>query len=374
MTMSQERDLHRTHTTRITPAQDDDDIAPGRGSRSSRLTAPEHPLESGLLQRKASGDRGSGDADAVHRAAAHGTSGSSTSLPHLDQIQRSFGPSHDVSGVSAHIGGAAAEACDAIGASAYASGNAVAFRSPPDLHTAAHEAAHVVQQRQGISLYGGIGEAGDVHERHADAVADRVVAGQPAADLLAGHASGGAAILGVQRKQGGEAAAEGDTAIVQDGDLVGASAGAGAGAVQRTEKAETSDAKQTAVPAGRSSASPEVVTMDWNVDYQNVAGQTKGKLPDRYGDDQLIVKELKIDPDGKEKPRKLKGGNMAESGNVYLGQVTVPKGSGQVTAAVQYAQKKDFDVALEVAPLPSGKEGKKLLDAKAKEAREAVMA
>jgi hypothetical protein len=71
-----------------------------------------------------------------------------------------------------------------MGASAYATGNHVVFDRPPDLHTAAHEAAHVVQQAQGVNLYGGVGEVGDAYERHADAVADRVVAGQSAADLL----------------------------------------------------------------------------------------------------------------------------------------------------------------------------------------------
>ncbi|MCA1665759.1 MAG: hypothetical protein LC659_16070, partial [Myxococcales bacterium] len=53
-----------------------------------------------------------------------------------------------------------------------------------DLHTAAHEAAHVVQQREGVQLAGGIGRDGDEHERHADAVADRVVKGQSAEALL----------------------------------------------------------------------------------------------------------------------------------------------------------------------------------------------
>lgn len=128
----------------------------------------------------------------VHGAAAQGVSGPSGSLPHLAEIQQSFGAEHDVTGVQAHVGGPAAEACDAMGASAYASGGAVAFKGSPDLHTAAHEAAHVVQQRQGVSLYGGVGAVGDPYERHADAVADRVVAGQSAAALLAAGPTGAA--------------------------------------------------------------------------------------------------------------------------------------------------------------------------------------
>jgi peptidoglycan hydrolase-like protein with peptidoglycan-binding domain len=69
------------------------------------------------------------------------------------------------------------------------------------LFTAAHEAAHVVQQRAGVSLDGGVGQVGDRHEQHADQVAARVVAGQSAADLLDAVAapasrgpSGGAAV------------------------------------------------------------------------------------------------------------------------------------------------------------------------------------
>ena len=42
-------------------------------------------------------------------------------------------------------GGVAADASEAIGAQAYATGNDVALESAPDLHTAAHEAAHVVR-------------------------------------------------------------------------------------------------------------------------------------------------------------------------------------------------------------------------------------
>lgn len=126
----------------------------------------------------------------VHRLAEHGISGGTTALPHLDRIQRSFG-SHDVSDIEAHIGGPAAEASRAMGAAAYATGNQVAFRSSPDLHTAAHEAAHVIQQRSGVQLAGGVGRAGDAYEQHADAVADRVVRGEPVEHLLVGHGVAG---------------------------------------------------------------------------------------------------------------------------------------------------------------------------------------
>jgi hypothetical protein len=130
--------------------------------------------------------------DQTHSIAAHGVSGDGGELPHKDAIAASFGDDHadTVNGISAHVGGAAGEATGALGAQAYASGNSVAFGQSPDMHTAAHEAAHVVQQKGGVQLKGGVGKAGDSYEQHADAVADRVVQGKSAADLLAPYSSG----------------------------------------------------------------------------------------------------------------------------------------------------------------------------------------
>jgi hypothetical protein len=154
------------------------------------------------VQRKEAGGGAPEDPGALHETAAKGVSGGGGQLPHLDQIQSSFGH-HDVSGVQAHTGGAAAAAATgAMGAEAYATGNSVAFGSPdPSLHTAAHEAAHVVQQRGGVQLKGGVGAAGDAYERHADAVADAVVQGKTAQPLLDQHASaGGGGSAAVQHK------------------------------------------------------------------------------------------------------------------------------------------------------------------------------
>ena len=132
----------------------------------------------------------------VHAAAERGTSGSGGALPHAERIQAAFG-GHDVSNVQAYTGGTASEASTARGAEAYATGNKVAFRGAPSLHTAAHEAAHVIQQRAGVSLSGGVGQLGDTYEQHADAVADAVVQGRSAEGLLDRHAGGGSS--GVQR-------------------------------------------------------------------------------------------------------------------------------------------------------------------------------
>ena len=134
----------------------------------------------------------------VHAAAAHGISGGGGALPHMGAIQQAFG-AHDVSGINAHVGGKAQEASDAMGASAYATGNDIAFAKAPSLHTAAHEAAHVVQQRAGVSLEGGVGKVGDSYEAHADKVADAVVAGHSAEPIL-NEMSGGAPKAEVQQK------------------------------------------------------------------------------------------------------------------------------------------------------------------------------
>jgi hypothetical protein len=132
------------------------------------------------IQRRALGTAKTGDVESTARA---GVASASSRLPHLDAIQRAFGK-HDVSGVRAHVGGEAAVASASLGARAYAMGNDVAFASSPDLHTAAHEAAHVVQQRNGLVSFAGVGPADDAHERHADQVADAVVAGNSAEALL----------------------------------------------------------------------------------------------------------------------------------------------------------------------------------------------
>lgn len=131
------------------------------------------------------------DSDPPHaqQVAARGVAGTGSSLPHAAQVQRSFG-AHDVSGIQAFVGGPAAAATDDLGAEAFATGNSVAFQREPDLHTAAHEAAHVVQQRAGVHLKGGIGQPGDRYEQHADAVADLVVQGRSAEALLSAGAGG----------------------------------------------------------------------------------------------------------------------------------------------------------------------------------------
>ena len=137
--------------------------------------------------------KGGGGGD-VHATAAAGHAGSGSALPHKAAIESSFGA--DMSNVQAYTGPQASAACEAMGAQAYAMGNKVAFaESSPSVQLAAHEAAHVVQQSQGVSLAGGVGQAGDKYEVAADTAAARVSSGASAADVLG---TGGGA--GVQHK------------------------------------------------------------------------------------------------------------------------------------------------------------------------------
>lgn len=205
--MTHEYDQHRKDSP-VTGATPGGPIEPGQSSRSALLRKPEHAIASRLVQRKAVviGGDGGGDGGAhgerVHRAAAEGIRGAGGALPHGDAIQRSFGR-HRVAHIEAHTDGAARAGARAMGAEAYATGYHVAFAGAPGLHTAAHEAAHVVQQAAGVHLAGGVGQAGDAYERHADAVADRVVRGESAEALLddmVGHGGGAGGPAAVQHK------------------------------------------------------------------------------------------------------------------------------------------------------------------------------
>ena len=159
-------------------------------------------LDKALLQFRASvRGRGAEAATDVHAVAASGAAGGASTLPHREKIQCAFGY-HDISHVEAYTGPAADAANRTLGARAFACGEKVVLSdSGQDLHTVAHEAAHVVQQRGGVSLKGGVGQPGDRYEHHADAVADLVVRGQNAAPLLDEMAgAGGSSVAAVQLK------------------------------------------------------------------------------------------------------------------------------------------------------------------------------
>lgn len=125
---------------------------------------------------------------ATDLAVAHrGSEQARAPLPWRPRIQRAFGH-HDLSDVQTQTGSAAAVACHLLQATAYTavrgSAPVIGFRTPPDLFTATHEAAHVVQQRPHFRLPAAFRQGPEPYERHADAVASRVVQHAPAADLL----------------------------------------------------------------------------------------------------------------------------------------------------------------------------------------------
>jgi len=151
----------------------------------------------GRVQRKAASAEP--DAAAVHRSAQRGIATAASPLPHAAMIQQLFGR-HDISGVKAHAGAEATSSATAMGAKAYATGDHVVLGEGADLHTVAHEAAHVVQQRGGVQLKGGLGNVGDAYERQADEVADAVVRGESAEALLGEPANSSQPGRLVQRK------------------------------------------------------------------------------------------------------------------------------------------------------------------------------
>ncbi len=141
--------------------------------------------ETPILQTQSARKQRTTDVSNLHETATEGIAQASTPLPGASRIQASFGH-HDISGVRTQIGGPAAKSSEKMGAHAYTVGDRIGFRSEPDIRLAAHEAAHVVQQRRGVQLKDGIGWPGDPYEQQADAVAERVASNQSAETLLDG--------------------------------------------------------------------------------------------------------------------------------------------------------------------------------------------
>jgi hypothetical protein len=141
------------------------------------------------------------------------------------RLQQDFG------GVRVHADGQAAASAAAVGARAYTMGQDIVFGrgeyrpgTAEGTRLLAHELTHVVQQRRGVSVDGGMGRAGDAYERQADAVAGAVVAGRPAHGLLASAAGagGGGGGVALQREEApyGKAPAPFDEPLVTEGDYM----------------------------------------------------------------------------------------------------------------------------------------------------------
>jgi hypothetical protein len=166
-----------------------------RGSgRSAAVQPAAVPGKSTRSGRYAAGTPSGDD----HAIALQGVAGAGSALPFRDQLETSFGQSLD--GVGAHLG---VRQASALGASAYAAGDQIAFADPaPPLELVAHEVTHVFQQRGGVQLADGLGQAGDRYEIEADDVAARVARGESVAGRVGNGASRGE-VAAVQRSRDG---------------------------------------------------------------------------------------------------------------------------------------------------------------------------
>ncbi|MFT3695791.1 MAG: DUF4157 domain-containing protein [Kofleriaceae bacterium] len=195
-----ERELSRAQKS----SNDHDDEQHRRGGKhkpSSEMTAPEHPVVSGLVSRKADGN---GVRDGAEDAVARASSSSGMSLPGtlMRKFESSLGA--DLSNVRVHTGGESQAAAGAVGAKAYTVGQDIHFgagqydpSSGAGEHLLAHEVAHTVQQQGGTPTRQNkmnVSTPFDAAESEADTAADAMVAGRSASVTSAG---------GVQRKSWG---------------------------------------------------------------------------------------------------------------------------------------------------------------------------
>jgi LysM repeat protein len=131
---------------------------PSRSHARSHGGSPRAPAEAAPQRRSGAQDRLGNDALQARRAprAAEGPeaqaldhaerTGRPTQLPFRAQLEASFGA--DLSAVRAWID---ADVEESMGAQAVASGTDVFFAAAPDLETAAHEVAHVLQGQRGAA-------------------------------------------------------------------------------------------------------------------------------------------------------------------------------------------------------------------------------
>lgn len=127
--------------------------------------------------------------------AAAGLGGGGGALPYREELELSLGVS--LAGVRAHTDADARSAASRLGARGYASGSHVAFdTATPSMKLVAHEVTHVLQQRRGVHLEGGVGHPNDRYEREAERVGERVEAGLGAWDVGRAYLSAPAVAAG----------------------------------------------------------------------------------------------------------------------------------------------------------------------------------
>jgi hypothetical protein len=167
-------------------------LGPGNSSEHhERLLQPSSPVTSPLQRsplRRHTSERATQPAERpsrslVQQLATRAIDTPAETLPYANRIQRSFGH-HNIDTVRVHRGPIATANARSVQARAFATGNHIVFADTPDLHTAAHEAAHVIQQSAGVQLADGMDIEGDRYEQHAEAVARQVIGGYSAESLL----------------------------------------------------------------------------------------------------------------------------------------------------------------------------------------------
>ncbi len=180
---------HAHAGTLSTPLTRNEELAPGRASRSASMDAPANPVVCGLIARKAERDS-NGVADGADQAVATALSSSGMSLP--SPIMRKFESSlgTDLSSVRVHTGAESQSAASAVGAKAYTMGQDIHFgaghydpSSGAGEHLLAHEVAHTVQQRGDSPTRQNKLEVSSPHdaaEYEADRAADAMVSGTAA--------------------------------------------------------------------------------------------------------------------------------------------------------------------------------------------------
>ena len=209
----------------------DGGLAPGKRSLTEQLGkmpagAPSAPGQITLAstlpiaRKKKEGAGAQRTPEELQAIVAKAAAGGGAPLPPLlaRKFARTLGI--DLSAVRVHTDSAAAEAAEAVGARAFASGDQLFFGagqynpgSPAGDLLIAHELAHVAQHAAGeLGGPGRITEAGDSVEASADAMAAAMVAGKPGPETKAAKATGGAGAV-VARNPGAAAKAEAEPTL-----------------------------------------------------------------------------------------------------------------------------------------------------------------
>lgn len=134
------------------------------------------------------GERG-GPGGALQAAAA-GVRGAGGAVPYREEMEHSLGVS--LEGIRAHTESDARTAAARLGAYGYATGNHVVFgTAAPSRRLVAHEVTHVLQQRRGVHLDGGMGRPDDPYEREAERAGELVESGRSARHIGRAYAGTG---------------------------------------------------------------------------------------------------------------------------------------------------------------------------------------